>query len=135
MSPKALARKIRMFPERHPITAAFELALKNRGTRERWYGRQKTHWRRWLNHYHGAGAYGRIPDPSRTAEYAYNHIVCPPMVLWLGEASGVSRATVVKAKKAALSASPVFAAQSAAIRKIIPWQLIEARLGKGGGKK
>jgi hypothetical protein len=135
MTPKALARKIRVFPERQPITAAFELALKKRGTRDRWFGLQKKHWCGWRTEYEGIGAYGRIPRTGRTAEYAYNHIVCPPMVLWLGEASGVPRTTVVKPKQAALSASPVFAAQSAAIRRVIPWGLNEARLGKGWGKK
>jgi hypothetical protein len=126
MTPKALARRIRNLPEHPPLTTALERALKKR--REQWYKSQREHWCGWLRDYHGAGAYGRIPDSTRTAEDAYNHLVCPPMVLWLGEASGVPKATVVKAKQAALAASPSLAAQSAAVRKIIPWRLIEARL-------
>ncbi len=54
------------------------------------------------------------------------------MVLWLGEASGVPRANLIKAKQAALSAKPHLPTQTAAIRKIIPWNMIEDRLGKGG---
>jgi hypothetical protein len=50
------------------------------------------------------------------------------MVWWLGEASGVPSARVLKAKQAALAAGSVLAAQSAAIRIAIPWMLIEKRL-------
>jgi hypothetical protein len=52
------------------------------------------------------------------------------MILWLAEAAGVPTATIVKAKQAALATGPFLAAQSAAIRKIIPWGLIELRLNK-----
>jgi hypothetical protein len=55
------------------------------------------------------------------------------MVLWLGEASGVPRAIVATAKQSALSSSPNFQAQSAAIRKIIPWDLIDNRLNRQTG--
>lgn len=54
------------------------------------------------------------------------------MVLWLGEASGVPKATVAKAKQSALSAKPSLPALSAAIRGIIPWKIIEDRLDRGG---
>ncbi len=50
------------------------------------------------------------------------------MVLWLAEASGIPNVRLSKAKKAALSASPQLQSQSAAIRKIIPWKMIEAHL-------
>jgi hypothetical protein len=62
-------------------------------------------------------------------EFIYNHIVCPPMVLWLGEASGIPKTRVAKAKSSALSCNPYLAAQCAAIRKIIPWKMIGACLG------
>jgi hypothetical protein len=55
-------------------------------------------------------------------------LVCPPMVLWLGEASGVQKLKVLKAKRAALSAGASLPALSGAIRKIIPWEEIESRL-------
>jgi hypothetical protein len=54
------------------------------------------------------------------------------MVLWLVEASGVPRAKVAKAKQAALLARPHLPEQSAAIRKSIPWEMIEVRLDKRG---
>jgi hypothetical protein len=50
------------------------------------------------------------------------------MVLWLGEASGVQKLKVLKAKRAALSAGASLPALSGAIRKIIPWEEIESRL-------
>jgi hypothetical protein len=50
------------------------------------------------------------------------------MLLWLAEASGIPKATVVNAKKSALGSSDYLAAQCAAIRKIIPWKMIEVRL-------
>ena len=66
------------------------------------------------------------------AEFIYNHIVCAPMVLWLAEASGIPNVRLSKAKEAALSAGPRLQAQSAAIRKIIPWKMIEAHLDQRG---
>jgi hypothetical protein len=50
------------------------------------------------------------------------------MVLWLGEACGVPKTKVVAAKRAALRAGKTFNAQCGAIRQIIPWEMIEARL-------
>jgi len=57
-------------------------------------------------------------------------------VLWLAEAVGVSKRRVTEAKNAALSAASTLAAQCAAIRRIVPWEIIEQRLtGVGGQKK
>jgi hypothetical protein len=58
---------------------------------------QKEHWLGWLREYDGPGAYSR-QNADRSAELVYNHIVCPPMVLWLGEASGVPKSKVAEAK-------------------------------------
>jgi hypothetical protein len=52
------------------------------------------------------------------------------MVLWLGEASGVSKAKVAAAKRAAMSSTRNLPAKTAAIRNIIPWDMIELRLDK-----
>jgi hypothetical protein len=82
----------------------------------------------------GPPAYYERKDWNRDAEFVYNHIVCPPMVLWLGEASGISQILVRNAKKAALGAPPSLPAQSAAIRKVIPWNLIEGCLTKPSQK-
>jgi hypothetical protein len=83
-----------LLKERSLITTAFEHALTKRDTwsaNEVWYKSQKEHWLGWLSEYDGPGFYGRKTNGSRSAEYAYNHIVCPPMVLWLAEASGVEK--------------------------------------------
>jgi hypothetical protein len=85
LSPRGLAQRIRTLPEHPPITTSLETALKTTQLwgKKVWYKSQREHWCGWLSQYHEAGAYGCTPDQSRTAEYAYNHIVCPPMVLWL----------------------------------------------------
>jgi hypothetical protein len=96
MTPRGLRRKLQLLKDRPPITTAFEQALTKQGA---WssekvrYKSQKDHWLGWLSEYDGPGFYGRKTG-SRTAEYAYNHIVCPPMVLWLSEASGVDKSLV-----------------------------------------
>jgi hypothetical protein len=127
MTPRTLASKIAKLPATLPITTAFERELRKLrtwGTTSVWYSTQKEHWLGWLKGYGGPGYYER-KNWNRDAEFVYNHIVCPPMVLWLGEASGISPILVRKAKKAALSAKPTLPAQSAAIRRVIPWGVIE----------
>jgi hypothetical protein len=129
-----LAAEIRNLPETVPITAEFERVLTRRGvwnTNSVWYTSQKEHWLGWLKGYNGPGHYNR-KDCHRSAEFVYNHIVCPPMVLFLGEASGVPKAKVAEARRAALSAEPHVPTKSAAIRRIIPWELIEVCLDKRG---
>jgi hypothetical protein len=130
MSPSQLRQRIRKLPEQLPITTELEAALAKRGTpdtsTER-YSSQKEHWVGWLQEYASPGFYGR-QNWQRDAEFVYNHINCPPMALWLGEASGLDRATIVKAKNAALRAQPRFPSQSSAIRRVIPWSCVEAKL-------
>jgi hypothetical protein len=46
-----------------------------------------------------------------------------------------SKDDVAQAKRAALSARQHFPAQCAAIRKVIPWEMIEVRLDKRGSSK
>jgi len=91
------------------------------------YTSQREHWLRWLSEYDGPGYYGR-KERHPSAEFAYNHIVCPPMLLLLGEASGVPKQRVLEAKRAALSVGSSLPALSGAIRKVIPWEQIECRL-------
>jgi hypothetical protein len=130
MTPKALAQKISGFPALLRGTIELERALRTRGTwgcDPLWYTSQKEHWLGWLSGYSGPGAYRR-KDWNRTAEFVYNHIVCPPMVLWLGEATGIAKSKVDSAKRAALSAGSRLPAQCAAIRKVITWDMIEVQL-------
>jgi hypothetical protein len=136
MAPRALASQIAKLPATLPITITFERDLRRLrawGMTSVWYSTQKEHWLGWLKEYSGPGYYAR-KDWNRDAEFVYNHIVCPPMVLWLGEASGISPILVRKAKRAAISAQTSLSAQSAAIRQVIPWGLIEDRLMKPSKK-
>jgi hypothetical protein len=75
----------------------------------------------------GPGYYGRR-DWERSAEFVYTHVVCPPMVLWLGEAADVPSRVVAAAAEAALAAEPVQGSRSAKIRRVIPWAMIESHL-------
>jgi hypothetical protein len=86
------------------------------------------HWLDWLSEYDGPGAYGRKTPVIRSAEFAYNHVVCPPIVLWLGEASGVKTSLIMQAKKSALGASRKLQGKCAAIRRIVPWSMIKESL-------
>jgi hypothetical protein len=137
MTPTGLARKILKFAAHPSVTSSLERALRAGATwdskEEVWYESQKEHWLGWLNEYSGPGYYGR-KNSKRSAEFVYNHINCSPMVLWLGEASGVPSKIVMQAKRAALSSRPSLPSQCAAIRKVIPWSLIESRLLAGGEK-
>jgi hypothetical protein len=131
MTPRTLSSKISQLTSKAPITAQFERNLRKLhiwGEAPVWYSTQKEHWLGWLKGYKGPGFYER-KNWNRDAEFVYNHIVCPPMVLWLGEASGISSGLVLKAKQAALHAKPNLSAQAAAIRKVIPWGKIEDALG------
>ena len=138
MTPGGLARRIRNFDAQPPVTASFQRELKVRkewNTNGVWYSSQKEHWLGWLSEYDGPGFYNR-QSGKRSAEFVYNHINCAPMVLWLGEASGISKTKVSQAKRAALSARRGYSSQCAAIRKIIPWDVIEAMLtGEEDGSK
>ena len=92
-----------------------------------WYLTQKEHWLGWLKYYNTKGAYGRIPGLNRDARYAYNHIVCPPMLLWLASAAGVkaSRVRAARREAATRESEP---AQAAAIRRHVPWELVAEAL-------
>jgi hypothetical protein len=82
----------------------------------------------WLSEYDGPGAYGRKSWGGRTAEFVYNHIGCPPMVLWLAEAAGVPKKDLLAAKRFALSGGRNRNSHCALIRRSIPWSTIEKRL-------
>jgi hypothetical protein len=91
MTPKGFARKIGKLRGTAPITASYERALIARGIWDNhgvWYTSQKEHWIGWLSQYDGPGAYNRKTWKGRSAEFAYNHVRCPPMcyglLRWLG---------------------------------------------------
>jgi hypothetical protein len=134
MTPQQLKRKISRFPSSSPVTDRFEASLTKRGewTREGvWYASQKQHWMGWLSEYEGPGAYGRKGGKGRTAEYAYNHIVCPPMLLWLAEAAGVEKRTLEAARRRALAAPAALPSKCSAVRNVIPWSKLAPLLDDG----
>lgn len=134
ISLREFRRRIKVLPEQPPVTEDFERALRRLGAwgrRPVWYKSQKERWLGWLREYGGPGYYGRA-NWDRSPEFVYNHVNCPPMVLWLGEAAGVAKRRVVQASQSALSAGPHRPSRSAAIRKLIPWKEVEAALAKRG---
>lgn len=92
-----------------------------------WYKTQKAHWLGWLKYYNTEGAYGRQAGMNRDARYAYNHIVEPKMLLWLIPAAGV-KPGLVRAARAAAKGPKTMMAQSAAVRRAVPWEIVEAAL-------
>ncbi len=98
-----------------------------RRTPGKWYTTQHEHWMGWLREYDGPGAYGRQPHAKRDARFAYNHIVEPKMLLWLIQACGVP-ASKRKAARAAIRQARSMMQQSAAIRRLVPWDDVEERL-------
>ena len=92
-----------------------------------WYRTQKEHWLGWLKYYDTTGAYGRLPSRDRDARFAYNHIVEVKMLLWLIRAAGVSPARVQQARRA-VDGVAMLQRQSAAVRRIVPWDVMEAAL-------
>lgn len=103
----------------------FTLTLKKKigFTRKTWYRHQKEHWQGWLREYSGPGAYGR-KSGQRDAAFVYNHIRCTPMLMWLAEAVGVTRVRLMRALAAATRGSSA-ASQCAALRREIPWPVVE----------
>jgi len=91
------------------------------------YTTQKDHWLGWLNPSSGTGTYPRSDAPNRNARYVYNHIMEPKMLLWLIEAAQVENAQVQAATQAARAAASM-AGASAAIRKVVPWPIVESAL-------
>lgn len=128
-TPQWLRRKISRLPATPPITEEFErvLAARGDGRRKPWFTTQKEHWLGWLAEYDGPGFYRRKTWKVE-ARAVYNRVVNPAMLVWLAEASGVDDGRVRRAVQAALDAPPAMAAQSGAIRREIPWEVIEERL-------
>lgn len=135
MTPKTLRTKIKSLNVSQPITSRFEreLAIRHMWDYEREskkYNDQRDHWLGWLSEYDGPGAYDRKGGENRDAKYSYNHIQCPPMQLWLGEAAGIPKAIVQSAMNEALKAKKTYASQCKAIRDVIPWESIKEVLKK-----
>jgi hypothetical protein len=130
MTPAALLRCIRRLRAHQPLASTYQEHLQEVGALAPvWYISQKQHWLAWLAEYDGPGFYGRAVT-RRTAEFAYNHVVCPPMVVWLGEAAGVSVLRVRMAIEAGLEAGPTLMGQAGAVRRVLPWGTVGFYLQK-----
>lgn len=130
MTPNGLARCIRTLKPHLPISDRFEIEMPGGSSEQKraWYSSQRQHWLGWLAEYNGPGAYGRKTLVGRDAEFIYNHIVNPKMLIWLMEAAGAPKARLLRARKAALSAGTRMQAMSAAIRREFPFSEVEALL-------
>src|SRR5262245_45052949 len=88
-TPEQLRWVIRRLSPASPVTNRFTAARWKisawhvaRGETGVWYKTQQEHWLGWLREYSGPGAYGR-GNWKRSAEFVYNHIVNPQMLVYL----------------------------------------------------
>jgi hypothetical protein len=113
------------------LIAVCRLPEGRRRRRNVWYESQKEHWVGWLFHYNSAGAYNRKTTRGRDAKFVYNHVVCPGLLTYLADASGVSRRLVIEAKHIERSAKTEMQ-RAGEIRRIIPWSVVYAALVHNG---
>ncbi len=85
-------------------------------------------WLHWLSKYDEPGDYNRLPNMNRSAKFAYNNIAKPEMLLWLIQAAGVEKGLVAEAESDYNRARDNVHTQCAAIRKCVPWDLLERAL-------
>lgn len=112
ISIRQFIRAIRQLPEDEPIDNP-----------KVWYRTQKQHWLGWLGQYHTPGYYGRKTNVKRDARFAYNHIVCPDLLLYLVRAIPLAPEIIAAAEEASKKGKTMMA-QSGAIRKVAPWSEI-----------
>lgn len=91
------------------------------------YTSQKDHWIGWLDKSQGTGTYVRRSSDDRGAEYVYNHIKEPKMLLWLITAAGV-RSDVARAAVNAAECVQSMSNQCKVIRQQAPWVEVAAAL-------
>lgn len=102
---------------------------KPKKTPGKWYKTQKEHWIGWLSEYGGPGAYNRKGGKNHGAKFAYNHIVEYRMLLWIIGAAGVELKLVKKAN-VLVDDKKSLQENSAAIRRIVPWEVLADALWK-----
>ncbi|MDF3131262.1 hypothetical protein P0Y35_18805 [Kiritimatiellaeota bacterium B1221] len=93
------------------------------------YTTQKAHWLGWLDPDRIPVKYARATGKEKDAKYAYNHIMEPKMLLWLAAASGIPSDLCERAENEAAEKKS-FASKSAAVRRLIPWAMVEDALSK-----
>ena len=82
---------------------------------------------RWFREYAGPGYYRR-KGFDHSAKFAYNHLLNASSLVWLAEAAGVPAFALRKAKAALTESGPSEPSRAAAVRRVLPWALIEALL-------
>jgi hypothetical protein len=82
-------------------------------------------WLRWLSEYRDS-AYDRA-NPNRSAQFIYDKINLPEMIIWLAAASGVDARLVRKAAKTVHPKDKPMT-QAAAVRRVLPWSVIASHL-------
>lgn len=96
-----------------------------------WYESQKEHWMDWLFNYNSPGAYARKVVHGRDAKFVYNHVVCPEMLTFLAEASGVDRRLVRQARSVLIRPISLMS-KASEIRKIVPWNVVLGAMKSNG---
>ena len=138
-TPRQLRRLIAGLSPESPTTDRFTKqwrvrAAQDGGQQERkrvWYRTQHEHWLGWLAGQQGPGAYDR-KNWHRSAQFVYDHIVNPQMLVYLAEAAGVDRKRVTLAARAGIARRSSMSSMSAAIRRVVPWEAVEEALLKSG---
>jgi hypothetical protein len=114
MTPAALLRIVRRLPASTAIADRVPARTPH-----------KQHWIGWLAEYNSGGAYGR-KHHDRTAEYAYNHLNSPGMLIWINEAAGIwVRPAFNFWQKHQDKSKPT---QAAIIRDWLSWNELELKL-------
>ena len=85
----------------------------------------KETWIEWLSPY--ADGSNRRKNPDRTAQFVFNKLNSPSMIIWLAEASGVNDRHLQRALQIAGRNGPK-EMLAAAIRRILPWKLVSDNL-------
>ena len=97
------------------------------------YTTQKAHWLGWLNPNNYTGSFERRGAEYRDAEFVYNHIIEVKMLLYLIGESGLDGEIQAAARQAA-EEGKTLAGKSAAVRRVVPWAMMEEALKKRGGE-
>lgn len=122
---RQMVRVFRRLPEFTPVQERLDPQRGTGPDRGTWYRSQKEHMVGWFTGQstRGAGAYTRA-TPNTSAKTAYNRLQCPPAIVWIAEALGADEATVEQAIAAQL-AEKDHRRQSGAVRRVLPWSLVE----------
>ena len=118
-----------------PLTEGYEEILRERGQHpmKTWYTNQGEHWQGWVGDYVGIKALlHRFFAPQaykrkkykRDAKFIYNHIMCPPMLIWLAENAGIDEKIIKTAINESLK-SDSYQTQCKVVRKYISWREVE----------